>query len=104
MRRATDRDALYNRTVTPRWFSESNLAQLEVIRRASELSLPSLVLVPEADSIADPATMRAFFESLGAKDKTLHTYPDAYHELFNEVPETRRAALADLSSWLAAHV
>ena len=101
VRDATLRDPLYNRTVTPGWFFESRAAQVEVLRRAGELAVPSLVLAAHADSIADPAEMQVFHERLGAADKTLRTYPDAYHELFIELPDVRRRVFADLSDWLA---
>lgn len=101
VRDATLRDPLYNRTVTPGWFFESQAAQAEVLRRAGELAVPSLVLSALADSIADPAEMQVFHERLGAADKTLRTYPDAYHELFNEIPDVRRRVFADLVDWLA---
>lgn len=100
IRETTLRDPLYNRTVTPGWFFESLAAQAEVLRRAGQITAPSLVLSGLADSIADPAEMRIFYERLGSADKELRTYPDAYHELFNELPDIRRQVLADLSGWL----
>jgi alpha-beta hydrolase superfamily lysophospholipase len=100
LRDQTLRDPLYNRTVTPGWFFESLAAQAEVLRRAGEIAAPSLVLAGLADSIADPAEMQAFHRNLGSADKELRTYPDAYHELFNELPTTRQRVLADLCGWL----
>ncbi len=100
VREATRRDPLYNRTVTPGWFFESQAAQGEVLRRAHEIAVPSLVLSGLADSIADPAEMQAFHRNLGGDDKELRTYPDAYHELFNEVAPVRQQALSDLVAWL----
>lgn len=100
LREATLRDPLYNRTVTPGWFFESRAAQAEVLLRAREIVAPALVLAGLADSIADPAEMQAFQRNLGSDDKTLRTYPDAYHELFNEIPTTRQQVLADLIEWL----
>lgn len=100
VRDATLRDPLYNRTVTPGWFFESQAAQAEVLRRADEIVAPSLVLAGLADSVADPAEMVAFHRALGAADKELRTYPDAYHELFNELPASRCRALDDLLAWL----
>jgi alpha-beta hydrolase superfamily lysophospholipase len=101
LRDQTLRDPLYNRTVTPGWFFESQAAQFEVLRRAGEIVAPSLVLAGLADSIADPAEMQAFHRNLGSADKELRTYPDAYHELFNELPTTRQRVLSDLCGWLA---
>lgn len=102
MQQLVDRDPLYNRQTTPRWFDEATAAQAEVRARAGEIRLPALVLVPEADPIASPATGEAFAAALGSGDKTLRRFPGARHELFNEIPETREQATADLLSWLEA--
>jgi lysophospholipase len=102
MQRAVDRDPLYQHTVTPRWFGESTAAQERVLQDAASISLPSLVLVPEADPIAAPAAGVRFFEALGSADKELRRYPGARHELFNELPETRRRAMDDVAAWIEA--
>jgi alpha-beta hydrolase superfamily lysophospholipase len=99
---ATARDPLYNRTTTPRWFFEAHAAQAHVLAHASQLIAPSLVLVGESDPIADPPTGRAFFERLGAPDKTLRTYETGLHELMNESEPLRGRVLADVSTWIHA--
>lgn len=102
MQRAADRDPLFQHTVTPRWFEEASKAQEQVHAGAAAIALPSLVLVPEEDPIALPAANVRFFEALGATDKELRRYPGARHELFNELPETRQQAMADVATWIAA--
>ena len=100
MQRAVDRDPLYNRIATPRWFAEAGAAQEQVLQHADAIRLPTLVLLPEADPIASPAATERFFESLGAFDRDLRRYPGARHEVFNELPEVRRQAMQDVSGWI----
>ncbi len=100
MQQRVDRDPLYNRTVTPRWFDEATAAQALVREGAGGITLPALVLVPEGDPIASPAANVRFFEALGSGDKELRRYPEARHELFNELPETRRQAMEDVAAWV----
>lgn len=103
VRAATERDPLYNRTVTPRWFTESTKAQEEVLRRASELVLPALVLVPEEDTIAAPAAMGELYEKMTGVDRTIHRFAGGSHELCNEVPELRAKVFERVVAWLDLH-
>jgi alpha-beta hydrolase superfamily lysophospholipase len=99
MQRWTDRDPLYGRATTPRWFTESKRAQEVVRGRAAELAYPLLVLVGTADRIADPAAGRAFLAGASSKDKELKSYEGFRHEIFNEVGRER--PIADTVSWIA---
>jgi alpha-beta hydrolase superfamily lysophospholipase len=100
MQRWTEQDPLYGRAATPRWWKEFQRAQADVLGRAGEIAVPLLVLVGTADTIADPATMRAFHRSAGSKDKACEVYEGFRHELFNEVGRER--PLADTVAWIAA--
>ena len=95
-------DPLYNRNATPRWFVESNRAQLEVKLRAPEYKWPTLLLLGKADPIADPQTSREVFARLGSADKELIEYDGFRHELLNEVGRER--VFADLTRWFEARV
>jgi len=96
----TAHDPLYGRSTTPRWFDESSRAQLEVLRRAGEFEAPLLVLAAGADTIADPAASRRFFDLARSADKALVMYDGFRHELFNEV--ARERPLAEAVAWLSA--
>lgn len=102
MQRDTDQDPLYGRKTTPRWFDESTRAQGEALRRAGEFTHPLLVLLGEADPIADPAAGRAFHDAAASRDKRLLTYPAFRHEVFNEVGRER--PIADTVAWISARV
>lgn len=99
MQHWTDRDPLYGRATTPRWFTESKRAQEVVRGRAAEFAYPLLVLVGTADRIADPAAGRAFLAAASSKDKELRSYEGFRHEIFNEVGRER--PIADTVSWIA---
>lgn len=71
-------------------------------RRTPELQLPLLVVHGEADPIT-PATAAVRAHALACSlDKTLTLHPGAFHELHNELPATRDAALGELLAWLEA--
>jgi len=101
LQRWTERDPLYARATTPRWFDESNRAQVEVLRRASEFSAPLLVLAAGADHIADATAARAFSDASRSTDKRLVVYEGFRHEIFNE--RDRDRPIAEAVGWLAAH-
>lgn len=98
LQRWTERDPLYGRKTTPRWFDESNAVQKEVLRRAPEWEAPLLVLAGGADRIADPAAARQFVEAVRAGDKRLSVYEGFRHELFNEVE--RKRPISEVVGWL----
>lgn len=74
-------------------------------RSAVTTTLPLLILNGSADPIGGEAGGLALAEhhrSLGLDDVTLHAYPGARHELFNET--NRDEVTADLLAWLGARV
>ena len=99
LQRWTDRDPLYGRATTPRWFTESSRAQEVVRGRAGDFAHPLLVLVGTGDRIADPASGRAFLAAAASKDKELKVYEGFRHEIFNEVGRER--PIADTVAWIA---
>jgi alpha-beta hydrolase superfamily lysophospholipase len=97
--RWTERDPLYGRVTTPRWFTESRRAQHEVVRRAGEWRQPLLVLAAGADRVADTACARAFVEGAHAEDKRLLVYEGFRHEILNEA--ARERPIGEVVSWLS---
>lgn len=86
------------RTLTLSWLAEVLRAQDEVLERAAEVTLPCLVQIGTADTIADPERTRQIFQHLGSRDKDLQDYAGFRHEVFNELDRER--VVADLVSWL----
>jgi alpha-beta hydrolase superfamily lysophospholipase len=101
LQRWTERDPLYGRKTTPRWYEESTRAQGEALRRAPEFAAPLLVLAAGADRIADAAAARAFVDAAGSRDKRLVVYDGFRHEIFNEV--RRAEPIGEAVAWLSAH-
>lgn len=101
LQRWTERDPLYGRKTTPRWFEVSRAAQEEALRRAPSLQAPLLVLAAGADRIADLAVTRRFVEVVGSRDKRLVVYAGFRHEIFNEV--RRDEPIAEAIAWLESH-
>lgn len=100
LQRWTERDPLYARKTTPRWYEESLRAQGEVLRRAPEFDAPLLVLAGGADRIADVGAARTFAERAASKDKRVVVYDGFRHEIFNEVG--RQEPIGEAVAWLEA--
>lgn len=95
-------DPLVHDLVSARLFTEMLTTAEAVLARAPELRLPCLLLVSGADAMVDPQASQELHARLGSADKTLHLYEGFYHEGLNEVGRER--PLADLVSWLEAHL
>jgi alpha-beta hydrolase superfamily lysophospholipase len=89
MRRWTERDPLYGRATTPRWFDEARRAQDEALRRAREFEAPLLVVAAGADAVADVEETRRWYGEVRSADKGLEVYEGFRHEIFNEVERHR---------------
>lgn len=98
MQRWTEMDPLYGRTTTPRWFTESQRAQREILRVAKAFTPPLFVLVGSSDPIADAEAGRAFYEAAASQDKKFERYDGMRHEIFNE--RDRHRPIADTVAWL----
>lgn len=77
-------------------------AMANVRGQAGRISVPILLLHGEADILTAPAGSRFLFDHVGSTDKQIKTYPELFHEIFNE-PE-RDAVLADVTRWIDAHL
>lgn len=71
-----------------------------VMRHAGRLELPMLLLHGLADRIVPPDGTLALHALAGARDKSLVTYPDAYHHLF--LDDVRDTVVRDVLAWLGA--
>jgi len=100
LQRWTAEDPLYLRKTTPRWFSESSRAQEELGRHLAEFAYPVLVMVGDADRIADPEAGKAFAAAVSSKDKSLRVWKGFRHEIFNEVG--RGGPIGEAVAWISA--
>jgi len=96
-----DRDPLVFKKATARWFTETQKAQTELLKKAGELRLPLYETFGEKDPVAKMSAGRAFFDAASSPDKTWNGRPGALHEVLNE-PDWRGLADA-ISTWILAH-
>ncbi|CAI7827262.1 unnamed protein product [Closterium sp. NIES-53] len=65
------------------------------------LQLPFLVMHGRSDGVTDPDQSRNLHEKAPSKDKTLHIYPSAWHQLLQGEPEPEREEVwKDVLAWL----
>jgi len=95
----TDRDPLYLRKATPRWFTESGRAQADLKRDMARFDRPLLLQLGTGDRIADGAASAEFFAALASPDKTLKEYVGLEHEIFNE--RDRAGPIGDAVAWIS---
>jgi alpha-beta hydrolase superfamily lysophospholipase len=91
-------DSLILRTATPRWYLSTLRIQVELLRQAPEFRLPLLVLMGDADPVADPRAAHDFYLGAGSPDKTFRLYPDHLHELLREAG--RETVFSHIHQWL----
>ncbi len=69
---------------------------------ASELRVPLLLLHGMADQVTSPESSRAFFQQVLLLDKEHHEYPDADHDLYDDLDHLMM--FKDVEGWLDHHV
>lgn len=72
-------------------------------RDLGAITLPLLLLHGADDPLVPVAAGEHIRDRVSGQDVTLLVYPAARHELFNELPEVRDRAHADLVGWLDGH-
>lgn len=91
-------DAMIHRQISPRLYFAFLDARARVLNDAKRLAIPALLMHGEADSVVDIEGSREVFAAAPKGLATLITYPDAYHEIFND--PARDQAVSDLVKWL----
>jgi alpha-beta hydrolase superfamily lysophospholipase len=95
-------DPLRHDRISPPMFFGMTTGGPQVLERAGEIQVPTLMILGGSDPIVDPETGLKFFERLGARDKTLKLYPAMRHEPLNEIG--REEVLGDLTNWIENHL
>ncbi len=96
--RAADR--LVHDRISPRLYFAFNEARQRVLRDARRLQVPTLLMQGMADRLVDPKGALEFSAAAPHDMVRLVTYPDTYHELFND--PGRERVVRDLVAWLDA--
>ncbi len=72
----------------------------QVLARAPELKIPTLLQFAADDHLVDPAGSRAFAAAAPQRKLRAHEYLRLYHEIYNEAEADRSRVVADLLRWL----
>lgn len=95
-------DPLVYNVITPRLAYEMNRFVVIGAQNSVKIKIPVLIQLGSKDTAF--SGQKELFEMIGAKDKTYKLYEGLKHEVYNELPVDRVKVLADLRSWLDAHV
>jgi len=66
------------------------------------ITLPVLILHGSADKVTNPRGSQLFYDTAGARDKTLKLYERHSHDLLNDLD--REVVMADIADWIDAHL
>ena len=62
------------------------------------IRIPVFIMHGTADKATVPAGSQVFFDTVGAKDKTLKLYKDHFHDLLNDIGKEQ--VMADIVAWI----
>ena len=96
------KDRLVHSKMSPKFFTQVTAAMSDTLSLDNpRLPVPTLFMVPMADSIVDPEMTRKFFDAASPEDsKTWIPYSNLYHEILNESEVDRNQVFADWKAWL----
>lgn len=93
-------DPLVHDRITPQLFFGMESARKRVMEGARRLAIPALLLQGMKDRIIDPKGALEFNVAAPHGMARILTYPEAYHEIFNDLD--RDQVIRDLTGWLDA--
>jgi len=94
---------VYPGKVTARLGAEMNKASIYVQAKASQITLPLLIVQGGADATVDPVGSQLLHDTVGSSDKAIKVYEGYYHEVFNEPELRRNQVFNDMQDWLESH-
>ena len=100
MQQEDRRDPLNFQGATPRWYLSSLAEQREILPRAAEWDVPTLMLLGGADALVENEVAKEFLRCAKTTDKTVRDYPGLRHELLREI--RRDEIYNDILRWLEA--
>jgi alpha-beta hydrolase superfamily lysophospholipase len=96
------RDSLRHDYVSARLSTEFLATIAWIHEHAADWQVPLLILHGGDDRVALPEGSRNFFAQIKFADKTLKEYPEARHELYDDLDRDR--VMSDLENWLEQHL
>ncbi|MFX1251127.1 MAG: alpha/beta hydrolase [Promethearchaeota archaeon] len=100
--KAYDEDPLVFKLTTFRLGAELLNAVSQTIKNAPKIQLPCLFQSGSEDKLI--TGVKDLYELFKVEDKTLKIYEGAWHEVYNELPDTRDLVFNDLRNWLDMHL
>jgi acylglycerol lipase len=97
-------DPLVPKAITLRLLVGMSEACERCLRVAPKLLMPWLALHGCDDRIAPPIGSQRLIDVLGSKDKQLRVWPEARHEVHNEIEPTRTEFLNCIVEWVKGRV
>ncbi len=71
-------------------------------KKIRDFQVPVLIIHGENDKICPLAYSKRFYELIAVEDKKLISYPEAYHEILNDL--CKEQVMADIAVWLDEHI
>jgi alpha-beta hydrolase superfamily lysophospholipase len=100
---AMNRDPLIANEAQPtQTVAELARADERLEREFSLITLPVLILHGTADKVTRPSGSQLFYDTAGAKDKTLKLYEGHYHDLLGDYG--RDQVMKDITGWIEARL
>ncbi|HEV8479346.1 MAG TPA: alpha/beta hydrolase [Candidatus Eisenbacteria bacterium] len=100
---AFDQDPLTHQWMTARFFALYRAAAARLVASGPRVAWPTLVLGAGDDRVVSMPAIRAFAASNPGRIE-LREYAGAYHGLFHDLPDVRRAVIEDLLTFLQRNV
>ncbi|XP_075729402.1 monoglyceride lipase-like isoform X2 [Rhipicephalus microplus] len=104
LRRFKDDPLRYHDSVCAGWVAAIIPALDTAVEQADQVELPFLIQHGTADKICDPEASKVFFYKAVSNDKTMKTYPEAYHDLLCEIEDVRKQVVKDIVDWIATRI
>jgi acylglycerol lipase len=100
--RAYREDPLVHSRVSARWHTEFIDTASECLKRATELTMPILLIHGTGDRMVSARSSKLVYERASSPDKQIQFFEGLFHETMNEEIESRKKVLRLLRDWIAA--
>jgi alpha-beta hydrolase superfamily lysophospholipase len=95
---AYNEDRLVHSKMTPRFFMQLQAAMKDTLTHTRGIACPVMLQIPLQDGVVDSEMSLGFFRDLVSSTKELKTYPQFFHEIYNEAGKEQ--PLSDLREWI----
>ncbi len=93
-------DPLVHDRVSSRWFVEFTQAGINCLSRASELTMPLLIIHGANDNIVDSRGSKEVMLKASSEQKQLYLFDGLFHETMNEASPEKEKVLSTVRDWI----